>query len=236
MAEGNYWPETVRHAVVIFLICVFISSDKLWVHIRKWDNYGIENSHTHEKFFWAYVNIKNFIKGLYLSLLTELGFHSYKNTDNYLSEDERNNVWKPYNQLKSKLIESYITNQKPMEDEDSTFVNEAYVMFPEWGGCIFWDTMGVGSGDDEHIYRDGNEGSDIKLDIPGLKKWSEFYENHDDSQSFEEYWREGRELAKFVRKQLPEHIDLFYMCYDPKQPDAIINYHCELPKIIVPKQ
>lgn len=123
-----------------------------------------------------------------------------------------------------------------MKDEDNTSVNETYVMFPEWGGCIFWDTMEVGSGNDECIYRDENSGSDIKLNIPGLKKWSEFYDNHDDSQSFEEYWHEGWELAKLVRKQLPEHIDLFYMCYDPKQPDAIINYHYELPKIVVPKQ
>ena len=197
--------------------------------------FWIENSHTQDKPFQAYVNIKNFIKGLYLSLLTELGFHIYKDMDNYPSGNERNNIWKPYNQLKSRLIESYISNQRPMEDDD-TFVNETYMMFPEWGGCIFWDTMGVGSGDDEIIYRDGNEEPAIKLDIPGLKKWSEYYDNHDDSQSFEEYWREGWELAKLVRKQLPEHIDLFYMCYDPKQPDAIINYHCELPKIVVPKQ
>lgn len=198
--------------------------------------FWIENSHTHDKPFQAYVNIKNFIKGLYLSVLTELGFHIYKDMNNYPSEDERNSAWKPYNQLKSRQIESYITDQRPMKDEDNTSVNETYVMFPEWGGCIFWDTMEVGSGNDECIYRDENSGSDIKLNIPGLKKWSEFYDNHDDSQSFEEYWHEGWELAKLVRKQLPEHIDLFYMCYDPKQPDAIINYHYELPKIVVPKQ
>lgn len=198
--------------------------------------FWIENSRTHDKPFQAYVNIEDFIRGLYLSLLTELGFHIYKDIDNYLSEDEKVNAWVPYNRLKSRLIESYISNQKPMEDDDNTFINETYMMFPEWGGCIFWDTMGVGSGDDEIIYRDENKESDIKLDVPGLKKWSEYYDNHDDSQSFEEYWHEGWELAKLVRKQLPEHIDLFYMCYDPKQPDAIINYHCELPKIVVPKQ
>ena len=198
--------------------------------------FWIENSRTHDKPFQAYVNIKDFIKGQYLSLLTELGFHIYKSIDNYPSEDEKVNAWKPYNQLKSRLIESYISDQESMEDDDNTFINETYMMFPEWGGCIFWDTMGVGSGDDEFIYRDGNEESDIKLDVPGLKKWSDFYDNHDDSQSFEEYWREGWELAKLVRKQLPEHIDLFYMCYDPKQPDTITDYHCELPKIVVPKQ
>lgn len=77
------------------------------------------------------MNIKNFIKGLYLSVLTELGFHIYKDMNNYPSEDERNSAWKPYNQLKSRQIESYITDQRPMKDEDNTSVNETYVMFPE---------------------------------------------------------------------------------------------------------
>lgn len=109
-------------------------------------------------------------------------------------------------------------------------------MFPDWGGCIFWDTMGVGSGDAENIYLNDTDDSEIKLNIPGLEKWSEFYDNHDDSQTFEEYWLEGWELAKLVRRQLPDNIDLFYMCYNPKQPNAIMDYNSNLPRIIVPKQ
>lgn len=196
----------------------------------------ITNSVGNEVVFNAYVNTRNFVKGLYLSLLTELGFYIYKDIDNYPSEDEKNNAWTPYNQLKSRLVESFINGQKPMADEDNTFVNETYVMFPDWGGCIFWDTMGVGSGGHEKIYRDYIDCADIKLDVLGLKKWSEYYDNHDDSQSFEEYWLEGWNLAKQVRRQLPDNIDLYYMCYDPKRPDEIIDYESGLPRLIVPKQ
>lgn len=105
-------------------------------------------------------------------------------------------------------------------------------MFPDYGGCIFWDTMGVGVGDSKELYL---ETDNIKLNVPGLDRWSDFYDNHDKSQTFEEYWQEGWELAKIVRQQLPDNIDLYYMCYDPKQPERKIDYNCLLPHIIVPK-
>lgn len=193
----------------------------------------IENTLTHEKSFWAYVNIKNFIKGFYLSLLTTLGFEIYKNVCEYPYGAERVRVWTPYNQFKSRCLESFIIGQNIEMFESETLVSETLVMFPDYGGCIFWDTMGMGIGDSDCICTDF---ADIELNVPGLEKWSEFYDNHDYSQSFEEYWNEGWELAKLVRKQLPENIDLFYMCYDPKQPDAKSCYYSILPKIIVPKQ
>ncbi len=37
-------------------------------------------------------------------------------------------------------------------------------------------------------------------------------------------------------RQLPDRIDLFYMCFDPKDPNKIIDYESGLPRIIVPKQ
>lgn len=198
--------------------------------------FWIENPRTHDILFNAYVNIKNFIKGVYLSLMTELGFDFYESVDDCPSGDERVRVWTPYNHLKSRIVESFITGLDPVADKANTFVNKTYVMFPDWGGCIFWDTMGVGSGNAENIYLNDTDDFKINLNIPGLKKWSEFYDNHDDSQTFEEYWLEGWELAKLVRRQLPDNIDLFYMCYDPKQPNAIMDYNSNLPRIIVPKQ
>lgn len=184
--------------------------------------------------FTAYVNVREFVIGLYLSLMTELGFGLYEGVDNYPSGEKMRIIWGPYNEMKSNVIESYIAGHIPFSEHGTNIpVNETIVMFPDYGGCIFWDTMGVGVGDaDEVCLETGN----FKLDVPGLDKWSEFYDNHDDSLSFEEYWRVGWELAKKVRKQLPDNIDLYYMCYDPKQPERIIDYEYWLPKIIVPSE
>ena len=181
----------------------------------------------------AYVNVREFVIGLYLSLMTELGFGLYEGVDNYPSGEEISIRWRPYNELKSNVIESYIAGQVPVSEHGTNIsVNETIVMFPDYGGCIFWDTMGVGVGDADEVCL---ETGTFKLNVPGLDKWSEFYDNPDDSLSFEEYWRVGWELAKKVRKQLPDNIDLYYMCYDPKQPERIIDYECRLPRIIVPR-
>lgn len=98
---------------------------------------------------------------------------------------------------------------------------------------MFWDTMGAGFGDFAGLTTDYG---DFKLHIPGLEKWGDFYDNHDDGQTFEEWWQESWELAKEIRRQLPGRIDLFYMCFDPKEPSKIVDYHCCLPRIIVPHQ
>ncbi len=130
-------------------------------------------------------------------------------------------------------IESFIHGLDIQDDGIRSYVNESFVLFPDWGGCIFWDTMGVGNGDFAELFTDFG---DIKLNVPGLEKWGDFYDNHDDSQTFEEWWLEGWELAKEIRRQLPDRIDLFYMCFDPKDPNKIIDYESGLPRIIVPKQ
>ena len=187
----------------------------------------------YDDLFCAYVNTQEFVRGLYLSLMTTLGFGIYDDIDNYPDGEKRNATWKPYNDLKSSKVEAYVTGQDYQEDDNPTYVNETFVMFPDYGGCMLWDTMGVGSGQFDELLTDfGN----IKLNVSGLQKWADFYDNHDDSQTFEEWWREGWELAKELRRQLPDRIDLFYMCFDPKRPDKIIDYHCCLPRIIVPKQ
>ncbi len=193
--------------------------------------FWVMKSSGREILFQAYVNTKEFVKGMYLSLMTKLGFYLYDNIDAYPSGEERLSIWTPYNNLKSRSIELFIINHAPLFDnEHKTFVNETFVMFPEYGGTIFWDTMGVGSGDYNELYSDSGA---IKIDVPGLKKWSEFYDNHDNSQTFDEYWHEGWELAQKVRQQLPDNIDLYYMCFDPKQPHTIVSYNCMLPRILV---
>lgn len=183
--------------------------------------------------FSAYVDTKEFVRGFYLSLMTELGFGLYEDIDNHPEGEERNAVWKPYNDLKSRKIEAYISGIEIREDGIQSYVNESFVMFPDWGGCIFWDTMGVGSGDFDELNTDNG---DFKLNVPGLQKWCDFYDNHDNSQTFEQWWQEGWKLAKEIRHQLPDRIDLYYMCFDPKSPDEIIDYHSWLPRIIVPRE
>lgn len=186
----------------------------------------------HDAVFQSYVNIREFIKGVYLALMNRLGFGLY-NSIHYPTVEERKRIWTPYNSLKSGIIESFISGQS-IDDfsiEEAYHINETFVMFPDYGGCIFWDTMGVGSGDFDEILSDSGN---LKIDVQGLKKWSSFYDNHDDSQSFDDYWEEGWELAKLVRKQIPENIDLYYMCYDPNTPEKYVDYNCALPSVIVP--
>ena len=77
---------------------------------------------------------------------------------------------------------------------------------------------------------------DFKLNVPGLQKWGDFYDNHDNSQTFEQWWQEGWMLAKEIRRQLPARIDLYYMCFNPKCPDKIIDYQAGFPRIIVPQE
>ena len=179
----------------------------------------------------AYVNTVEFVRGLYLSFMTELGFHIYHGISDYPCGEERAAVWKPYNDLKSRKIEAFIYGLPPRDDDKVPLVDETFVMFPDYGGCIFWDTMGIGSGDYDCVYSDFG---DFKLNVPGLEKWSEFYDNPDPNQTYKEWWLEGWQLAKEVRKQMPDNIDIYYMCFDPKQPGRLLGYGCRLPRLIVP--
>jgi hypothetical protein len=193
--------------------------------------FWISKDYPYDNKFNAYVDTKEFVSALYLSLMTKLGFSLYDGINNYPTGEELRAKWKPYNDLKSCKVEAFITGQEIPEADSQTYVTESFVIFPDWGGCIFWDTMGVGSGEYDTLYSDVG---DFTIDVPGLQKWSDFYDDHDDSQTYEEWWREGWELAKQIRRQLPNSIDLYYMCFDTKQPDKLVGYRDNLPKIIVP--
>lgn len=187
---------------------------------------------TDKPVFQVYVNTREFVKVFYLTVLTKLGFGIYQNINGKLEEEARQAVWRPYNAFKSLEIESYIYSGRCKIGNKAPIINETFVMFPDYGGTIFWDTMGVGSGDATMLYSDFGE---LKLAIPCLDKWSEYYDNPDNNISYEDYWNIGWELAKQIRKHLPANIDLFYMCYDPKEPDKIVSYRCDLPRLIVPR-
>lgn len=187
--------------------------------------------------FSAYVNIKDFIKGLYLVVMNKLGFHHYpislEDDDEYPSGEERVRLWQPYNTFKSAKIENAIVNDHGyLTVGNKVPINATLVMFPDYPGGVFSDTMGVCAGDYEEIYTDlGN----FKLDVPGLKEWAYDCDNPNCGKSFEFLWKRGWELALEVRKQLPDNIDLYYMCYNPRYPQNVCEYGCSLLKIIVPR-
>jgi hypothetical protein len=69
--------------------------------------------------FEAYVHTKEFVKSLYFSLMTSLGFFIYKSIDDYPSAEERHAVWTPYNHLKSQIVEAFVTEEACVEENDS---------------------------------------------------------------------------------------------------------------------
>ncbi len=234
----KYWLENIIDAKDE--VCTF-QAERYYFHYARqtvgshpeMGRFWISKSDPCNDVFCAYVNTKEFVRGFYLSQMTELGFGLYDDIDNYPEGEERKALWEPYNDFKSPKIEAFISNLDICEDDRKTFVNESFVMFPDWGGSIFWDTMGVGCGDFEELFTDYGV---FKLNVPGLQKWGNFYDDHNDSQTFEDWWQKGWELAKEIRSQLPDWIDLYYMCFNPRYPDKIIGYHSGLPRIIVPKQ
>ena len=78
--------------------------------------FWISKNYPYNDEFCAYVDTKEFVRGLYLSLMTELGFGLYENIDNCPGGEERNVIWKPYNELKSCKIETYISGNEICED------------------------------------------------------------------------------------------------------------------------
>ena len=198
--------------------------------------------HNEEELFSAYVERREFIRGLYLSLLNHLGFLIFTTEEfraaKYPEGEELVKRWQPYNDLRSDIIEWYITddlfyNSPIPADTGSRLVNETVVIFSDWG-CCMWDTMGCGCGDEGGLSLDSGE---YDMDIPGFKEWNARWGDPDiNAPDYESWWQEGWRIAKEIRKRLPSSIDLYYMCFDPAKPDAHPDYKARLPKIIVPLQ
>lgn len=204
-------------------------------------------SHTEMGQFWieksgsnipeiaAYVNTKEFVKGIYLSLMSSYGFYVYPKSVNededYPSDAKKEEYWNPYNSLKSIFIESYLYDITQIIENSVPKVTESYVIFPDYGDCMFWDTMGVGRGNHEHVETDTVI---IRLNINGLKEWYDIYDRQKPIGNFSVYWETGWNHALEVRKYLPAHIDLYYMCYDPSKPNDYVDYNCKYPKVLVP--
>lgn len=196
----------------------------------------------YEAWFSAYVDRREFVRNLYLTLMNHFGFGIYTNEEfrsgDYPKGLERMERWKPYNSLRSRIIEWYITdelfyNEPIPEGLDFRQVGETVSMWVDYD-CCFWDTMGVGSGNEGGLSLDCG---DFDMDIPGLKDWIiKWCHPGRGKRSFAPWWKEGWQLAQEVRKRLPECVDLYYMCFDPENPGDYIDYKSQLPKIIVPFQ
>ena len=177
------------------------------------DKYGQEG-------FCAYVNRRDFIKKFYLSLMCILGFRIYPDNhyrSNKQPDDEKlKQIWQPYNMLRSDIIEWYITddlyNNHPMTKNKERLVNETVSMWVDCG-CCFWDTMGIGSGDESGLILDSGT---FKMDIPGLKEWIGEHENMELGPVAASWLKKGWNLAKEIRKRLPENVDLYYQNYERK--------------------
>lgn len=189
-----------------------------------------------EDSYSAYVNPTEFLRSLYLAIATELAFGNSWGAE---AEDRESLMasWAEYNRFRSPELERYVTDKYFNITADGTHpvlsdVNECYIMFPDYSDCIFWNTSGVGCGDYDCLCADNG---DIQLNVPGLKEWSECYGSFSSKKSFDDFWNEGLRLALEVRKQLPNNIELFYMCFDPQEQDKPVDYNCWLPRIVVPR-
>lgn len=197
---------------------------------------SVEEAGDYSLHLLAYVDTKVFVKGLYLTLLSQLGFFLYGRAVPYPTGEERHRLWVPYNDVKSLVIEHYITGEGPTTDEGMTFVDETYVIYQDCQDCIFWDTEKCGTGNSEIIYGEGVGYEDHELHVPGLEEWTDLCDRADGTRTPEELWTMGRELSREVRKQLPDRVDIFYQSYDPILPFRHRFYNGELPSLIVPRQ
>lgn len=191
--------------------------------------------------FNAYVDRREFVKTVYLSFMTKMGFYRYGRNDGaeeLSASDKYRKYFQPYNELKSDIIEWFITDElyfnKPMPlDEGAHCVTEPLVMYNDYGHAFIWNSRDACCNhEDECIYLDEK---DIKINVPGLLEWTDEYDSMEEIEDFDAFWDDGWTLAKKLRRQLPQTVDLYYMSFNPSNPHAKIDYTCRLPKIIVPR-
>ena len=109
--------------------------------------------------------------------------------------------------------------------EEYTFTGRPFICVWPTTTDIFYDNGYHACGDYRsiRIERDGQETQFISLeDIKGLKEWHEEYINEHQSKEGEQYnqfwidWRNrGMEIAKEVRKILPDDVDFYYLFDTP---------------------
>ena len=142
----------------------------------------------------------------------------------YLDKDNEGNPiennWTFYNVIKSSVVEWYLDETRPRHQKMPRFrdvpaVKETVHMWAEWGDGLFWHQCGGCCGNAEKFCVDNSENYIDLSDLPELRKW---YDEFDDSnpcvewekEVYNSWFRRGWELAKEVRRRLPETVDLYY--------------------------
>ena len=110
-------------------------------------------------------------------------------------------------------------------------------MWAEWGGGLFW--QGGCCGDAEGFKIETENKQIVLTDIPEIGEWYNEFDKRtpEDKWPEEDYNRwfaQGWELAKLVRKRLPDNVDLFYQWKCTMVPLSV-EMHNEIP-LIVPNE
>lgn len=176
----------------------------------------------------CYCKTKQFIASLYNTLLyyASKGEHAdligkewyYMDYDN--NGNAINDRWTFYNRIKSALIEwnhdsKYAYRHKRPAFKQVPYIRETVHMWAEWGDALFWHQRGGCSGNAERFHID-TENLTIDLsDIPEIRTWYDEFDNRYPEESWPEedyhsWLKRGWELAKQIRKRMPQTVDLLY--------------------------
>lgn len=180
---------------------------------------------------------KQLLLSIYAALL------AYSSTGNFLAKEWAvSDKWEFYNTIKSPIIEWFIYSDKGYRHECPKFkpaiaINDTVHMWAEWGGGLFW--QGGCCGDAEGFKIETENKQIVLTDIPEIEEWYNEFDKRppEDKWPEEDYNRwfaQGWELAKLVRKRLPDNVDLFYQWKSTMVPSSV-EMHNEIP-LIVPNE
>ena len=192
---------------------------------------------------------KQLVFSLYSALLEyATGKHREKiSKDWYYTEHDANgnyvyNKWCFYNTIKSPLIEWFLYSNEGYRHKCPKFkptleINDVIHMWAEWGGGLFWRGKCCGNADGIFV-----ESENMRIDLTDLRELKEWYNEFDDStpedewpvEKYDKWFEKGWELAKVVRKRLPDNIDLHYQWRRYRLPKSF-DGNCDLP-LIVPNE
>lgn len=180
---------------------------------------------------------KQLVSSLYNSLLYyAIGTHGKKIEQEWYDYDQ----WHFYNTIKSPLIEWFIYSNRGYRHQIPQFasapvIKETIHMWAEWGDGLFW-SHGRCCGNAEG-FRIETDNTRIDLtDIPEIRVWYDEFDNSypEDQWPDEKYnvwFKKGWELAKLVRKRLPDSVDLFYQ-WDAHLLQCYIQGESDIPFIV----
>ena len=163
---------------------------------------------------------KQVIREIYESLLAAaLNWDNFKYDSEHL-RDKAGIIY--YNKLKSPIIEAYLNGSEAGEGEvgvRQVIVNHLLIINPD-SDYLFSDENDCCFGiEKDNIYYD-NASDDVSIKVPGIHEWwmryvqaTDFVKCATDSSfDYNQWHKEGLELARTLRTHLPDNYDLWYGC------------------------